>query len=75
VQFALTVPTVIDRLVQQAFLQVLEPLLDPTFSDSSYGFRPGRGAHAALAQAQKYVAEGRVIVVDMDLEKFLDHAS
>jgi RNA-directed DNA polymerase len=69
------VPTVIDRLVQQAFLQVLEPLLDPTFSASSYGFRPGRGAHDALAQAQQYVAEGRTIVVDLDLEKFLDHAS
>ena len=71
----LGIPTVIDRLVQQAFLQVLEPLLDPTFSASSYGFRPGRGAHDALAQAQQYVAEGRTIVVDLDLEKFLDHAS
>lgn len=71
----LGIPTVLDRLVQQALLQVLEPLLDPTFSASSYGFRPGRGAHDALAQAQKYVAEGRTIVVDMDLEKFLDHAS
>jgi RNA-directed DNA polymerase len=71
----LGIPTVIDRLVQQAILQVLEPLLDPTFSDSSYGFRPGRGAHDALAQAQKYVAEGRCIVVDMDLEKFFDLSS
>jgi RNA-directed DNA polymerase len=75
VQFALTVPTVVDRLVQQALLQVLEPLLDPTFSASSYGFRPGRGAHDALAQAQKYVAEGRTIVVDMDLEKFFDRVN
>jgi RNA-directed DNA polymerase len=71
----LGIPTVIDRLVQQALLQVLEPLLDPTFSDSSYGFRPGRGAHHALAAAQKYVAEGRVIVVDMDLEKFFDRVN
>jgi len=67
------VPTVADRLVQQAILQVLEPLLDPTFSNSSYGFRPGRGAHDALAQAEEYVKEGRYIVVDMDLEKFLDN--
>jgi RNA-directed DNA polymerase len=67
----LGIPTVSDRLVQQ----VLEPLLDPTFSNSSYGFRPGRGAHAALAQAQQYVAEGRTIVVDMDLEKFFDRVN
>lgn len=71
----LGIPTVVDRLVQQAILQVLEPLLDPTFSNSSYGFRPGRGAHDALAQAQKYVAEGRTIVVDMDLEKFFDRVN
>jgi RNA-directed DNA polymerase len=68
----LGIPTAIDRLVQQAILQVLEPLLDPTFSSSSFGFRPGRGAHDALAQARQYVAEGRVIVVDVDLEKFFD---
>lgn len=71
----LGIPTVIDRLVQQALLQVLEPLLDPTFSASSYGFRPGRGAHDALAQAQRYVAEGRTIVVDLDLEKFFDRVN
>ncbi len=71
----LGIPTVIDRLVQQAILQVLEPLLDPTFSASSYGFRPGRGAHDALAQAQQYVAEGRTIVVDLDLEKFFDRVN
>lgn len=71
----LGIPTVVDRLVQQAILQVLEPLLDPTFSDSSYGFRPGRSAHQALAQAQQYVAEGRGIVVDMDLEKFFDRVN
>lgn len=71
----LGIPTVIDRLVQQAILQVLEPLFDPTFSDSSYGFRPGRSAHQALAAAQQHVREGREIVVDMDLEKFFDRVN
>jgi len=71
----LGIPTVIDRLVQQAILQVLEPMFDPTFSDSSYGFRPGRSAHQALAAAQQYVREGREIVVDMDLEKFFDRVN
>jgi RNA-directed DNA polymerase len=71
----LGIPTVVDRLVQQAILQVLEKLLDPTFSDSSFGFRPGRGAHDALAQASRYVAEGRPIVVDLDLEKFFDRVN
>jgi RNA-directed DNA polymerase len=71
----LGIPTVVDRLVQQAILQVLEPILDPTFSASSFGFRPGRGAHDALAQASRYVAEGRAIVVDMDLEKFFDRVN
>jgi len=71
----LGIPTVVDRLVQQAMLQVLEPLLDPTFSASSYGFRPGRGAHDALRQASQYVAEGRSIVVDVDLEKFFDRVN
>jgi len=68
----LGIPTVVDRLVQQALLQVLEPIYEPTFSESSYGFRPGRGAHDALRQASKDVAEGRSIVVDLDLEKFFD---
>ena len=54
----LGIPTVVDRLVQQAILQVLEPLLDPTFSEWSYGFRPGRNAHQALRQAQEYIADG-----------------
>ena len=63
----LGIPTVVDRLVQQAILQVLEPLLDPTFSASSYGFRPKRGAHDALTAARRHVAEGRGIVVDLDL--------
>ena len=71
----LGIPTVVDRLVQQAMLQVLEPLLDPTFSASSFGFRPGRGAHDALRQARQYVSEGRAIVVDVDLEKFFDRVN
>ena len=66
----LGIPTVMDRLVQQAIAQTLEPLLDPTFSRSSFGFRPGRGAHDALRQARGYVAGGHEIVVDLDLEKF-----
>jgi RNA-directed DNA polymerase len=71
----LGIPTVVDRLVQQAILQVLEPILDPTFSASSFGFRPGKSAHQALAQAQRYVADGRGIVVDLDLEKFFDRVN
>lgn len=71
----LGIPTVVDRLVQQAMLQVLEPILDPTFSASSYGFRPGRGAHDALARAREYVADGRDVVVDIDLEKFFDRVN
>lgn len=71
----LGIPTVVDRLVQQAILQVLEPLLDPTFSESSYGFRPGRNAHDALRQGTEYVRDGRGIVVDIDLEKFFDRVN
>jgi RNA-directed DNA polymerase len=71
----LGIPTVVDRLVQQAIGQVLEPLLDPTFSESSFGFRPGRSAHDALEQARQYVSEGRGIVVDVDLEKFFDRVN
>jgi len=71
----LGIPCVVDRLVQQAIHQVLEPILDPTFSDSSYGFRPGRSAHQALKQAQKYVREGHGIGVDIDLEKFFDRVN
>ena len=67
----LGIPTVVDRLVQQAILQVLEP----TFSASSFGFRPGRGAHDALRQARQYVQEGHGIVVDVDLEKFFDRVN
>ena len=66
---------VVDRLIQQAVLQVLQELWDPTFSEHSYGFRPGRSAHQAVAQAQRYVAEGYNIVVDLDLEKFFDDLS
>jgi len=68
----LGIPTVRDRLVQQAILQVLTPILDPLFSESSYGFRPGRSAHQALTKAKEYVADGKAIVVDIDIEKFFD---
>jgi RNA-directed DNA polymerase len=75
-QRQLGIPVAVDRLVQQMILQVLSPLLDPTFSNSSYGFRPGRDAHMALEQARKYVAqEGREFVVDLDLEKFFDRVN
>ena len=74
-QFEGTVPTVLDRFIQQALLQVLQPEIDPTFSDASYGFRPGRSAHHAVLRAQAYVQEGRSFVVDIDLEKYLDTAS
>lgn len=68
----LGIPTVTDRLIQQALLQVLQPQLDPTFSEHSYGFRPGRNAHGAILAAQGYVSSGRRVVVDVDLEKFFD---
>lgn len=71
----LGIPTVMDRLIQQALLQVLQPLLDPTFSEHSYGFRPGRSAHGAVLEAQSYVQSGRRIVVDVDLEKFFDRVN
>jgi len=71
----LGVPCVVDRLIQQAVLQVLQPSWDPTFSEHSYGFRPGRSAHQAVAQAQSYVAEGYNVVVDLDLEKFFDRVN
>ena len=71
----LGVPCVVDRLIQQALLQVLQPRWDPTFSEHSYGFRPGRSAHQAVAQAQQYIAEGYSIVVDLDLEKFFDRVN
>jgi RNA-directed DNA polymerase len=71
----LGVPCVVDRLIQQALLQVLQKRWDPTFSGHSYGFRPGRSAHQAVAQAQRYIAEGYGIVVDLDLEKFFDRVN
>jgi RNA-directed DNA polymerase len=75
VQFALTVPTVLDRFIQQAVMQVLQRQWDRTFSDYSYGFRPGRSAQQAVAQAQQYIAEGHGWCVDLDLEKFFDRVN
>jgi group II intron reverse transcriptase/maturase len=71
----LGIPTVLDRFIQQAVLQVLQPILDPEFSEHSYGFRPRRRAHDAVVQAQRYVQEGRRIVVDVDLEQFFDRVN
>ncbi|AVX20271.1 group II intron reverse transcriptase/maturase [Carboxydocella thermautotrophica] len=71
----LGIPTVIDRLIQQALLQVLTPIFDPEFSPYSYGFRPGRRGHDAVRQARKYAEEGYTWVVDMDLEKFFDRVN
>ena len=71
----LGVPTLGDRLIQQALNQILQPLFDPEFSSSSYGFRPGRNAHQAVKAARSYVAEGRRWVVDLDLEKFFDRVN
>src|SRR5437867_2079087 len=71
----LGIPTALDRFVQQAVMQVLQKQWDPTFSDSSYGFRPGRSAHQAVAQAQQHIAAGYGWVVDLDLEKFFDRVN
>ena len=71
----LGIPTVLDRFIQQAVMQVLQKRWDPTFSEHSYGFRPGRSAHQAVAQAQKYIAEGYNWTVDFDLEKFFDRVN
>lgn len=71
----LGIPTVLDRFIQQAVLQVLQPRFDPTFSESSFGFRPGRSAHDAVCQAQRHVQSGRRWVVDVDLEKFFDRVN
>lgn len=71
----LGIPTVLDRLIQQAMLQVLQGKWDPTFSEHSYGFRPNRSAHQAVAKAQEYIAEGYRVVVDFDLEKFFDRVN
>jgi RNA-directed DNA polymerase len=71
----LGIPTVVDRLVQQAIHQVLEPIFDPSFSDSSYGFRIGRSAHQAVKRAQGYVRDGYEVVVDIDLDRFFDRVN
>jgi RNA-directed DNA polymerase len=72
---SLGIPTVTDRLIQQALLQVLGPLFDPTFSDASFGFRPGRSTHDAVRAARAHIAAGHRWVVDMDLEKFFDRVN
>ncbi|MCK6415427.1 MAG: group II intron reverse transcriptase/maturase [Giesbergeria sp.] len=74
-QRELGIPTVIDRLIQQALLQVLQPLIDPTFSEHSHGFRPGRRAHDAVKAARKFVQSGKRVVVDVDLAQFFDRVN
>lgn len=71
----LGIPTALDRFIQQAILQVLQPLLDPTFSEGSFGFRPGRSAHQAVRAAQQHIQGGKSWVVDVDLEKFFDRVN
>jgi RNA-directed DNA polymerase len=71
----LGIPTVLDRMIQQALLQVLQPIFDPTFSDASFGFRPGRSALDAVEQARKHIASGHRWVVDLDLERFFDRVN
>lgn len=71
----LGIPTVVDRLIQQALLQVLQPMIDPRFSEHSYGFRPGRSAQEAVQQARRHVQDGYRVVVDVDLEKFFDRVN
>ena len=71
----LGIPTVLDRLIQQVLLQVLQPIYDPTFSDHSHGFRPGRSAHDAIREAREHVREGKTWVVDVDLSSFFDRVS
>jgi group II intron reverse transcriptase/maturase len=71
----LGVPTVVDRLIQQALHQVLQPVFEPSFSDSSYGFRPGKNALQAVQAARNYIGQGRRWVVDLDLEKFFDRVN
>lgn len=70
-----TVPTLVDRVIQQAIAQVLGPLFDPDFSASSFGFRPGRSAHQAVKQIQDYIKRGYKVAVDMDLAKFFDRVN
>ena len=71
----LGIPSVLDRFIQQAIQQVLTPLFEPTFLDSSFGFRPGRSARQAVRKAQTYIKSGKKILVDIDLEKFFDRVN
>lgn len=71
----LGIPSVLDRVIQQSILQVLQPRFDPTFSEHSHGFRPGRNAHHAVCEAQRYIQDGKWVVVDVDLEKFFDRVN
>jgi RNA-directed DNA polymerase len=71
----LGIPTALDRVIQQAILQILSPLLDPSFSEHSYGFRPGKNAHQAIEAVRSYIGQGYVWVVDLDLEKFFDRVN
>jgi RNA-directed DNA polymerase len=71
----LGIPTALDRFLQQSILQVLQPMFDPTFSQHSHGFRPGRSAHDAVCEAQRYIQGGKRVVVDVDLEKFFDRVN
>ena len=71
----LGIPTVLDRMVQQMLLQVLQPVFDPTFSEHSYGFRPGRSAHGAVKAAREHIRAGKVWVVDMDITQFFDRVN
>jgi RNA-directed DNA polymerase len=71
----LGIPTVIDRLIQQAILQILQPIFDSTFHPHSYGFRPGRSAHQAIRQVQHFIGEGRQFCADVDIEKFFDRVN
>jgi len=75
VRFALIVPTVLDRFIQQLLLQVMTPIWEPMFSEHSYGFRPGRSAQKAMRAAQRNAEEGKTWVVDIDITKFFDHVS
>jgi RNA-directed DNA polymerase len=68
----LGIPTVLDRMIQQALHQGLSPIVDPTFSDASFGYRPGRGTHNAVVRAREHIAAGHRWVVDLDLAKFID---
>jgi len=71
----LGIPTVLDRFIQQALLQVLQPMFDPSFSSHSHGFRPGKRAHDAVVEAQRYIQQGRKWVVDVDLAAFFDRVN